>query len=98
VSEYGERDAQRVVLLRSDNAGQSWVPDVAGGGGPALAANQQRFDISPSVIYAGTAARGVDETDAVWTVKKIELSSGDPTSIMWATEIAWNDRTTEEYS
>ena len=98
MSTYGERDGQRVVLLRSDDGGDTWSPDVSGGANPALASNQQRFDVSSTVIYVGTAAREVDESDSAWTIKRIELSAGDPTSVQWATAVAWDDRTTEEYT
>jgi len=97
VSAYGERDAQRVVLLRSDDQGDTWVPDT-GGMGQTPATFQQALDIGDTVAYVGSAPRGADGTDEVWTVKRIELTDGLPTSVMWAVNVAWNDRTTEEYS
>ena len=97
MSTYGERDGQRVVLLRSDDGGDTWSPDVSAGG-VALAASQQRFDVSDTVVYVGSAVRGADGADPVWTVKRIELDNNNPTSIQWATNVAWDDRTSEEYS
>ena len=98
VSTYGERDGQRVVLLRSDDGGDTWSPDVSAGSTPAMASNQQRVDIGSTAIYVGTAERGVATDNPAWTVKRIELTSNNPTSIQWATNVAWDDRTFEEYS
>jgi len=98
VSTYGERDGQRVVLLRSGDGGETWQPDVSGGSSPALAADQQRLDIGPTVIYIGNAARGAEDNETVWTVRRVELADNNPTSVQWATNVAWDDRTTEEYA
>jgi hypothetical protein len=64
------------------------------------ALSAQRFDIGTTAIYVGYAAIGAADADRAWTIKKVTLSSGNPTGVTWTAETAavWNDRTTETYT
>jgi len=65
--------------------------------GPYL---QYRYEILSDAIYVGEAARGELSSEAVWTIKKIELSpDGDPTRVRWTdTTGVWDNRATETYT
>lgn len=72
----------------------------ASSSGAATENVQSAIDIQSTVIYVGTAARGEATSDPVWTIKKVTLSSGNPTAITWTDEesAVWDNRTSEAYS
>jgi hypothetical protein len=60
---------------------------------------QRRYDIQADTIYVGTSPLGTDPTGTGWTIKKITLSSGNPTASQWTSvgTAVWNNRTSESY-
>lgn len=61
---------------------------------------QRRFDIQNAVIYIGYGARGITDAQALWTIKRIQLVSGNPITLQWTDKAstAWDDRTTATYT
>lgn len=49
--------------------------------------------------YIGYGTQGADPTKAVWTIRRIALTSGSPTQSQWTAKGAavWNNRATETY-
>ena len=41
---YDERDGTRIIFLRSDDGGDTWYPDVSGGGNPLFTATAPMAD------------------------------------------------------
>jgi hypothetical protein len=61
---------------------------------------KELYDLSDNnTYYIGTAPIDSLTSAAVWTIKKVILSSGSPVSTQWSSKKAiWNDRLTELYS
>lgn len=61
---------------------------------------KKRYDIGATLIYIGTAALGTADAAASWTIKRITLSAGSPTTAQWTAESAaiWANRATEAFS
>lgn len=53
----------------------------------------------PANLYIGFAIQGSAQSDAVWTIKRIALSSGSPVSTQWTAKgvAVWNNRGSETY-
>lgn len=67
---------------------------------PPLPDIQQRFDISSTVIYVGYAQRGVADATVAWTIKRIQFTSGNPTTLQW-TDLngsSWTNRAAATYT
>lgn len=66
---------------------------------PAVVPRDVLFDLTSDAnnLYIGTAPQGSTASQSVWTIKKVALSSGSPTSITYAFGI-WNNRSTLTYS
>lgn len=64
------------------------------------AVTAKRFDVASSpYIYIGEAALGADESSAVWTITRYDLTSGanyKETRTAYGTAV-WTDRATETY-
>lgn len=60
---------------------------------------KKRIDITPSTIYIGYATKSTADATRGWTIKKVALTSGSPTSVTWTAETGavWDDRATEVY-
>ena len=59
----------------------------------------KRFDISATTIYVGYASVGTTTNAAKWTIIKIALTAGSPTSALVSEHASavWDNRTTETY-
>jgi hypothetical protein len=56
---------------------------------------ERRYDFSTTTHYAGTAPDGSAESDAVWTIARLQF---EPFTLETATGVAWDERTTAIYS
>lgn len=52
-----------------------------------------------SNLYVGYGTQGADPTKAVWTIRRISLSSGSPTQSRWTAKgvAIWANRASETY-
>ena len=65
-----------------------------------------RFDIGTTFIYIGkadydpTSGASPADSDPAWTIQRITLTSGSPTSAAWTNAGAgiWTNRATETYN
>ncbi len=60
----------------------------------------KRYDLAdPDVMYIGEAPYGSQDSQAVWTIRRIMLVAGNPTEEMVTSEnsAVWDNRTTETY-
>jgi len=88
---YREQDLVRVMEVRPAAGGTFEHDD---------GRQKRQYDIGTSTIYVGYALKGTATSAASWTIKKIALTSGNPTSTTWTAEQAaiWDNRTIEAYT
>jgi hypothetical protein len=67
---------------------------------PPVPSQQRRFDIGNTVIYIGYAARGVVDAQVAWTIKRIQLVAGNPTTLQWTDKngTSWDNRVAATYT
>lgn len=58
---------------------------------------ENRYDRSGTYAYCGTAASGSTESDSVWTISRLDVST-NPITKLSATNVAWADRLTATYA
>jgi hypothetical protein len=77
----------------------STVPAAAGYAPDDQTVRMYDLTSDPNNLYIGYGTQGADPTKAVWTIRRIALSSGSPTQSNWTAKGAavWTNRATESY-
>lgn len=80
------------VGLATGPAGTGYAPD-------DQATRLYDLTSDPANLYVGYGTQGADPTKAVWTIRRIGLSSGAPTASNWTAKgsAVWTNRASESY-